>query len=406
MKNIRKAIVIGKLVPFYTVLLCMVLISACETNEDADRISVTPQQRPTIVTVEPAQGRFGDEVIISGTHFDPQIIDNTVTLNGTKAVIKSVTPTSLVFVVPQGASTGPIQVSVLNFQAQGPTFTVLAPLPIISEITPLSAGVGESITISGEHFGADIADNTVSFNGTMGHITMASPTSITVVVPEGATSGPISITAPGGTVESSTTFEVLVITTLSIPLTSNDDDVEEVAVDFGEPVGTMDLGSSDLEFGEISSGQGLMNIGLRFNNVTIPQGSTVTEAYIQFKTDNDGSDPVELTVYGESTANAAPYVGDLGELSARALTTASVVWNIDPWVNEGDRGDAQKTVNIAAIVQEIVNRSDWAPGNSINIIMKHTGVSTGASSSSGGREAENYSSSKPDDGAELTVVFQ
>ncbi len=404
MKTILKVITKGG--SFYLGLLAFIIINSCDTNDDANRINVTPQERPTIISIEPTLGRFGDEVIITGTNFDPQIVDNSVKLNGITASIKSANPTSIVITVPDGASTGVIEVSVINFDVSGPTFTVLAPLPVMSNITPLTGGVSETVTITGENFGGNITDNTVSFNGTTAVITSSSTTSITTSVPDGATTGPISITAPGGTVTSSEDFTVLTITTLSVPLTSDDDDVEEVAVSFGEPIGTMDLGSSDLELGEISSGQGLMNIGLRYNNVTIPQGATVTEAYVQFNADNTGADAVELTIYGENVANAAAYTGTLGELSAKTLTVANVVWSIPEWVNKGDRGDAQKTVNIASIINEIVNRTDWMSGNSINIIMKHTGVSTGVSSSSGGREAENYSSSKPDDGAELIVVYQ
>lgn len=392
--------------PIYlSILFFITLFGSCDPNDDADRISVTPQERPTITSIEPVSGRFGDEITITGTNFDPQIEDNLVKLNGVTASIKSASSTSIVITVPDGASTGAIEVSVINFNVSGPTFTVLAPLPLITNITPLIGEVGESVTIIGENFGANITDNTVSFNGTAAVITNSSVTSITTSVPEGATTGPISITSPGGTVTSNSDFTVLTITTLTIPLTSNDDDVEEVAVDFGEPVGTMDLGSSDLELGEISSGQGLMNIGLRYNNVSIPQGSTVTEAYVQFNADNTGADAVELTIYGENTANAAAYIGTLGELSARTLTTANVVWSVPEWVTAGDRGNAQKTVDISSIIHEIVNRTDWVFGNSINIIMMPTGVSATASSSSGGREAENYSSSKPDDGAELTIIF-
>ena len=392
--------------PIYlSILVLITVLGSCETNDAADRISVTPQERPTISSIVPTIGRFGDEITITGTNFDPQIADNSVTLNGREATILSATSTSILITVPDGASTGQIDVSVINFNVSGPTFTVLAPLPLITDITPLTGGVDETVTITGENFGANIADNTVSFNGTAATITASSVTSITTSVPNGATTGSISITTPGGIVMSNSDFTVLTISTLSIPLTSNDDDVEEVAVDFGEAVGTMDLGSSDLELGEISSSQGLMNIGLRFNNVAIPQGATVSDAIIQFKCDNTGVDPVELTIYGENVGNAAAYTGTSGEVSARALTTANAVWSIPEWVTEGDRGDAQKTVNLSSVIQEIVNRSDWVSGNSINIIMKHTGASTTASNSSGGREAENYSSSTADDGAELTVTF-
>lgn len=309
-------------------LICAGLVTfvfmSCEEN-DLDRIHVTPQQRPTVNSIEPAMGYAGDEVTILGTNFDPQVQDNAVFFNSLPAKIISVTPTTLKVQVPEGATSGPIQVKVINFSV-------------------------------------------------------------------------------------SSTNDFGVINTLVVPLSDGDDDVEEVAVldsdpDDGVEVGTMDLTSSDLELGEISSGQGLMNIGIRYQKVNIPQGAAITEAYIQFNTDDEGSDPVELTIYGENVGNAAPYTEDLGNLSSRALTAAQVVWEIPEWVSAGDRGDAQRTVNIASIIQEIVARSDWESGNSLNIIMKPTGASLGMTSSSGGREAEDYSSSDASHGAELTVVF-
>ena len=315
-----KTIKIKQILLYGTITVLFAVLGACTNNDDADRIHVSVQKQPAITAIEPSMGKVGDEITITGANFDPQIVDNKVKFNGVEAVITTANETTLTAIIPEGASTGPVTVEVINFSTTSPNFTI--------------------------------------------------------------------------------------ITELVIPLTSENDDVEEVTVDFGEPVGTMDLSSSDLELGEKSSGQGLMNIGLRFNNVAIPQGATVTEVSIQFNADNIGADPVELTIYGENTGNAAAYTETLGDLSSRALTTASKVWAVPEWVNRGDRGEAQKTIDLSNIVQEIVDRADWATGNSINIIMKPTGVSLLATSSSGGREAENFSSSNPDDGAELKIVFQ
>ncbi|WP_369047803.1 hypothetical protein [Tenacibaculum sp. UWU-22] len=181
-----------------------------------------------------------------------------------------------------------------------------------------------------------------------------------------------------------------------------EDDVEEVAVDMGDPVGTMDLTSSDLELGEKSSGQGLMNIGLRFNFIGLPKGANITSAKIQFQTDDIGSNPVELIIYGENTGNSEPFEKVLNNLSKRSLTSANVAWSVPEWVNKGDRGEAQKTVDLSSIIQEIVNRDDWVPGNSISIIIKPTGDTLNVTSSRGGREAEAGVGS---DSAELILEY-
>lgn len=357
----------------------------------------------TITGISPTIGDIGYEVTITGTNFSQISSNNKVSFNGVIALVLASTPSSITVNVPEGATSGDIIVSHATFTANGGGFTVVS-IPIIDSFSPDAGEEGQEVIITGQKFSTTPEENLVWFNGTAATVTASTETSISVMVPSEATTGPIKVEVNGQQDTSSSDF--IVATVLSITLTSNDDDVEEVAIDFGEPVGTMDLGSSDLELGEISSGQGLMNIGLRFNNVTIAQGTTIIGARIQFNADNTGANPVEVTIYGENVDNAAPYTETLGDLSSRSLTTANEVWNIPEWVDKGDRGDAQKTIDISSIIQEIVSRSDWVSGNSINIIIKHTGVSTGATESSGGREAENYSSSKPNDGAELIISYQ
>ncbi len=348
------------------------------------------------------KGEVGDTIIITGKNFSNILENNIVKFNGVEAMVSTSSATTLDVVIPEGATTGNITVTVNDATATGAIFNIVV-IPVIEAVTPNVAPEGTPITITGKKFSPILEENLVWFNNTPAVVTAATETTITTSVPVGATSGPIKVEVNGESAE--TTEDFVIAQLLSVKLTDNDDDAEEVAVSFGDPVGTMDTGSSDLEFGEISSGQGLMNVGLRYNNVNLPQGANILEAYIQFNVKTGGANPVELTIYGENTANAAAYTETLGDLSARALTSANVVWSIPEWENKGDRGDAQKTVNIASIIQEIVNRADWVPGNSINIIFKHSGVSLGASSSSGGREAQNYSSSKPDDGAELSVFY-
>ncbi|MEP1094088.1 MAG: IPT/TIG domain-containing protein [Cyclobacteriaceae bacterium] len=368
---------------------------------------------PTVDSYSPTTGIVGTEVVVTGTNFSTVLADNSISFNGETADITGVTSTTITTSVPSGATTGPISVTVDGQTGvAGVEFTV--PLPTINSFDPIEGETDAVVTITGTNFSADIDNNEVRFNGVEAVVTSATETTIVTSVPAGASTGTITVVVGGQEVTSTDNFTVLA-TTLLISLTSNDDDVEEIAVVDPDPdpleptpvVGTMDLGSSDLEFGEISSDQGLMSIGLRYNDVTIPAGAVVTEASIQFNADNTGADPVELTIYGENVGDAAAYDEAInGNLSSRPLTTANAVWSIPEWVSKGDRGDAQKTVDIAAIIQEIIDRGDWASGNSINIIMIHSGVSlNGAKPSSGGREAENYSDSDPEHGAELKVVF-
>ena len=69
--------------------------------------------------------------------------------------------------------------------------------PAISSLSPLSAGVGSLVTISGSNFGSAQGSSTVSFNGTVATPTSWSATSISIPVPLGATTGNVVVTVGG-----------------------------------------------------------------------------------------------------------------------------------------------------------------------------------------------------------------
>ena len=76
----------------------------------------------------------------------------------------------------------------------------------ISSFTPASGPEGTTVTISGTGFTGATA---VTFHETPAtSFTVASDTSITTSVPTDATTGPISVTTPGGTTESAAIFTV------------------------------------------------------------------------------------------------------------------------------------------------------------------------------------------------------
>lgn len=364
---------------------------------------------PEITSYSPSTAEPGTSVVITGTSFSETPTDNVVSFNGELADVTSSTLTSITVTVPARALTGPITLTVAgNDMLTGPVFTVTRPEVTITSIDPTEGAPGVEVTITGTGFSEILTDNIVSFNGELTDVSVSTLTTITTTVPIGATTGPITLTVFGNDPVTGPEFTITG-TTVVIAIDNENDDVEEIAVlraGSSDAVGDMDLTSSDLELGEMSSGQGLMNIGLRFNNVDIPQGASIEEASIQFKCDDDGADPVEVTIYGEASDNADAYSEANGEVSGRSLTTENVVWVIPPWIASGDRLDAQKTVDLANIIQEIIDRPDWTPGNSINIIMKHTGVSVGATSTSTGREAEDYDEDVADDGAELSITFK
>jgi len=80
-----------------------------------------------------------------------------------------------------------------------------SPVPGITNVSPTSGSVGSSVVIKGTNFaGASV----VWFNGTNVAFTLNSSNQITATVPAGATTGPVSVIAPGGLAVSTGNFTV------------------------------------------------------------------------------------------------------------------------------------------------------------------------------------------------------
>jgi RHS repeat-associated protein len=156
----------------------------------ASQVTVTPPP-PTITSFTPTSGTVGTTVTITGTNF---VNIQTVAFNGVAAVFTINNVTTITAVVPSGATTGPIAVTTPASMATSATnFTALVP-PTITRFMPTSGPVGTTVTITGQNFDPVAANNQVKFNGKPAIITSATGTSIITTVPQGATTGPITVT--------------------------------------------------------------------------------------------------------------------------------------------------------------------------------------------------------------------
>ncbi|NIT60726.1 MAG: hypothetical protein GWN00_32340, partial [Aliifodinibius sp.] len=70
-------------------------------------------------------GTVGTEVTIKGMNFSATASENSIHFNGTQATIKSAAEDRLVTDVPQGATDGPIKVTVKQKSTAGPDFNVI-----------------------------------------------------------------------------------------------------------------------------------------------------------------------------------------------------------------------------------------------------------------------------------------
>ena len=158
--------------------------------------------------------------------------------------------------------------------------------------------------------------------------------------------------------------------------------------------GAVGVSSSDLEL--ISDNGSNQLIGIRFQNITIPQGTTILSASIQFTTDEINSGATSLIIQGEDVDNSLTFDTTLNNISNRTTTNAAlaVAWNnILAWNTVGEAGANQQTPDLTSIVQEIVNRSGWVSANAMTFIINGTGE----------RTAESFNSST-NLGPVLTIV--
>ncbi|MEO1258229.1 MAG: DNRLRE domain-containing protein [Bacteroidota bacterium] len=174
---------------------------------------------------------------------------------------------------------------------------------------------------------------------------------------------------------------------VNVAVSSSSDDAEEVISN-----GNVLLSTLDLEMA-VRSGSS-QEVGIRFNNISIPVGATITEAYIQFTTEAPNTAACNLNIYGENTDNAVTFTSSNFNISSRSKTSASVAWVPNPWPTTGEQGTDQRTPSLISIVQEIIDQGGWQSGNSMAFILN----------GSGRREAVSYDND-PDFAPRLIINF-
>jgi hypothetical protein len=141
--------------------------------------------------------------------------------------------------------------------------------------------------------------------------------------------------------------------------------------------GVVDLTSSDLEL--VLDATANQAVGIRFTGVTIPQGVTIVNAWVQFKVDETGSSATSVNFQGQAADNPLTFTTAANNITLRPRTVASVNWVPAPWTVIGEAGPAQQTPNLASVIQEIVSRPGWVSGNALALIITGTGKRTAES---------------------------
>ena len=157
-------------------------------------------QPPALTSIQPATGMNsgGTRVTVIGTNFDPvtevslagvpltdvTVLDST-TLLGTTAPNKTGSLT-LLAVNPDGTS-----------GALASAFVASALAPVVSAVSPSSGPPTTVVTVSGSNFDNSTSNVSVAFGGVPATVVSTAQTQITVIVPFGAVSGPVTVTVFG-----------------------------------------------------------------------------------------------------------------------------------------------------------------------------------------------------------------
>ncbi|MEJ2157509.1 MAG: PilC/PilY family type IV pilus protein [Desulfobacteraceae bacterium] len=177
----------------------------------------------------------------------------------------------------------------------------------------------------------------------------------------------------------------------TFPMISGQDDAEE-----GTAAGSVLYHNhSDLDLGGFSVATNDALVGIRFQNVEIPQGATIESAYIEFNANASNAEVSNFLIEGEASDDAAPFALVADDLKSRTATAATVTWaDVQAWT----AGQYYPTADISTIVQEIVNRGGWSSGNSIVFRFSGTGGTDNK------RDVRSYNSSSSM-APKLHVVF-
>jgi hypothetical protein len=112
--------------------------------------------------------------------------------------------------------------------------------------------------------------------------------------------------------------------------------------------------------------------GFRFQNLPIPQGSTVTSAIIKFtpttNPGNVGSPTYRIKVQDSITTAAFVAGAANNNISARTLRAEFVDWSPDSWT--GDTiNSASTSPNLAPLFQPLVNNINWDAANNAIVVV-------------------------------------
>lgn len=110
-------------------------------------------------------------------------------------------------------------------------------------------------------------------------------------------------------------------------------------------------------------------LGLRFTNITIPKGATITSAVLSVVPYASNSTQLHCSIYGSAEDDAATMDTTTRRPCDLTRTTASGDWNVG--TTAWTAGTRVNTSDFKAVIQEITDRAGWASGNDLILLITH-----------------------------------
>lgn len=242
-----------------------------------------------------------------------------------------------------------------------PIATIIGPTTVASSGAIGLTGTGTPTTV-----GATITDHTwrvISGLGSFNDVDLANPT-FTAGAASGTTVVGLVVTDSNGllSVEDTHTIEV----TGGAPVTINSQ--VAASLDDGswhnEGVGATSSNGANVTVGDSSSTDNA-RWGWTRHVLNVPQGAPITAADVTLKSAATSTAFPAVTIVAVDADDGPAYV-NRAQYNGLAQTSASTPWTPTVWAN----GAVYHSPDIAAVIQEIVDRPGWVSGNHVLLFYK------------------------------------
>lgn len=286
-------------------------------NISSNLVEYLIDDSPRIKSVGNGRAYVEQDVDIIGINFGNT--QGSVSFNGVEATkITKWSDTLITVNVPKDATTGNVIVTTSNGKkSNGFLFTIATNEdPFINMISPVTVAIGDEIRIVGKNFGDTQGTSYVDFNGVKAtKYNSWSKSEIKVVVPNGATSGPVRVFV--GT-QGSNTVNITVVAAMPDPiitsLSKNEFEVGEVITIMGQNFGKMETDSSFVYFNTIKATD-ILSWENTMIKVTVPKNATSGQLKVVIgkRSSNAVNYTIKVTIKEPKITSIIPSIAQSGQ---------------------------------------------------------------------------------------------